>query len=172
MIQKNILYTLSINALIYNLIGTSINLIIASVALYYFLPLMVPWLSPILVIGIIIPLGYLSVFLAWKFFEYMITDTGIMIRHGFIFRTVKTINFNDLQNARAHYGPISMLCGVKVVNGFTASPAQVRVSSNGDGASTTTIIPDIHVVLRSDEAEELVQLMHKTDIQKVQIISS
>lgn len=173
MIIKNIPQKLNIAALYYMLTINSIVLIIIAIVAGIFLQMYAPWINTLGAVAVVIFIvalpTFLYTFFYWKLFEYVISDDAIMIKSGVIVRGEKSVNFNDIQNAQASYGPITALLGIKKLKAFTASPSQISVVSNGQGGTTTTVTPDVNIILLKAEAEELLKIMRHGDIQKVQV---
>jgi hypothetical protein len=187
MIQKDTTQKLSVRVLLYGLIGgipgnilgsvffTAIPFMFYQLIPYYFQHRdfnMSVFISPAFgwsALAVFV-FNYIMFYLGWLLYEYTITDASIIVRSGVIYRTNKSVNFNDLESAQANYGPVSLLFGVKKVVAYSSSPAQVSSYTDKNGTHTT-VTPDVSIILVKEDAEELVKLMRVGDIQKVHVIA-
>lgn len=115
----------------------------------------------------LVKLIYIAIW--WKLFEYQIGEDYIAVKFGVIFRTDKSINFNDVQSINAAFGPLLALFGLRQVRGFTSSPEQLVITSTKSGAQTRHV-PDIQILLDKQIAEELLVKIRKEDVQKVRMV--
>lgn len=173
MIQVNIPQKLSLTTLIYMLFRHLITYVIIFLIAYFLSlsPQFIQYKS--LVIGgatFLLVFSFLFTILYWKLFEYTIGDSYIKVHSGVIFRSEKNINFNDIQSANAVFGPLLAIFGLKEIRGFTSSPGQLIISSRGNSGIQTQHVPDIEIILDKQTAQELLEMMRKGDIQKVQSV--
>ena len=65
-----------------------------------------------------------------------------------------------------------MIFGLSELQGFTSSPAQISISSSGgaNNRTTTTVTPDVSIVMPAVDASELSQMMNSGRVQKVQAV--
>ena len=115
-------------------------------------------------------LSSVYIWLWWKLFEYTVAENHIQIRSGVIFRSEKNVNFNDIQSANAVFGPLLAVLGLRQVRGFTSSPEQIVITTTKTG-SRTQHIPDIQIILDKQTAEDLLEVIRKGDVHKVQAVS-
>jgi len=118
-------------------------------------------------------LMYLYNILYYKTFSFSLTEDFISITSGIIYVSTKTIDFKDVQNISSRRGPMLMIFGLSMLNGFTASPGQLVVTTSSYGRSTS-YKPDISIVLNQNDSEELRKFITKeetNDIQKVEVVS-
>ena len=126
--------------------------------------------APVIVV-VIVALLFIYVFAWWKIFSYTVFNDHITIHSGVIFQETKTVNFNDIENVSSLSGPLIALFGLCTVRGFTSSPGQLVVTGSKNG-TTTTYRPDISIILDTQTAAELIQLMQKSDVQKVENVTA
>jgi len=122
--------------------------------------------GPLIIFGIPIALFVLAAlywFLYYNMFSFTLTDQSISITSGILFSSTKTTDFRAVQDVATKRGPLLMIFGLGILQGFTSSPDQIRVSSGsfrlGGGAfgtnAHTTYRPDISVPLSAADAETL-----------------
>lgn len=169
MINKNVPLKLPPNALAYKLSqAVIISIILSIVAKFY------PETSSyylLLGLGLLILSGIYT-FAYVSLFSYVIGSDAITVNSGVLFRSEKIINYNDLQNVDVQRGPLLMLFGLSNLRGFTASPGQLMISSDDHGHTSTTVTPDVQILLTKQDGEELAQIMRAGHIQKVQQVQN
>lgn len=168
MITQNSKLTLPQSVIFYKVIQFGITAIILGFFSSFF-----PEVSGYSFVGaiFIFVFGVAYAYLSWMFFSYLISENSITINSGILFRTSKTVNFNDLESINVATGPVLMLMGLAQVKGFTSSPAQTIVSSSRNGRTQTTVIPDVDLILTKSDAEEIASLVKTGQIQKVQNVA-
>lgn len=168
MIQLNSKQKLSVRVLAYTLIQYFLGVCIALALLLSISKSKIqiePWVN-IIVLFLFVPIP-LYYFLWWKFFSFTVSEQGVIIDSGVIFKENKMVNFNDLQNIKSSFGPILFIFGLRKVQGFTSSPGQLIITSV-DRNTTTSYMPDVSIILEKDTAQEFLNLARRGDIQKVQ----
>lgn len=173
MIQQNIPLKLATSVLSYKITQAVLSAIFLSVVIQFF-PQTASYRVEA-IIGVFI-VGIVYAYLYWMFFSYQISQTSIVIRSGVIFRSAKTVEFNNLQNASADRGPLLMLFGLSRFNGFTASVGQISFSSSTHtdaqgrttSSSSSTTRPDVDIILPKADAEEMLTWVQSGHIQRVQ----
>jgi uncharacterized membrane protein YdbT with pleckstrin-like domain len=163
MIQQDVSLKLPSNALTYGILQS----LVLPVFLTIFAKFIPQTAGYYILIGIVLLiLSIVYAFIYFSTFSYVVNKESIIINSGVIFKSSKTVNYNDLQNIQVNRGPILMMLGLASLQGFTSSPAQLVIS--GDGRTTrTTIKPDVEIILTLEDANELSQMMRVGDIQKV-----
>ena len=122
--------------------------------------------GPLIIFGIplaLFVLGALYWALYYSMFSFTITDQSVSITSGILFSQTKTTDFRAVQDIATKRGPLLMIFGLGVLQGFTSSPDQIRVSSGsfrlGGGVlgtnARTTYHPDISIPLPIANAEQL-----------------
>lgn len=122
--------------------------------------------GPLIIFGIpllLFVLGALYWTLYYSMFSFTLNDQSISITSGILFSQTKTTDFRAVQDVATKRGPLLMIFGLGILQGFTASPDQIRVSSGsfrlGGGAfgtnARTTYRPDISIPLPTADAEAL-----------------
>jgi membrane protein YdbS with pleckstrin-like domain len=164
MIQKNVSLKLPQAVLYYRIISLVIISVIIAV-FTYFVPQTTSYSVFIGVGFLVLTVVYAIIYLVT--YSYTVSDDSITINSGVLFKDSKTVNYNDLQNMQVKRGPLLMAFGLADVQGFTSSPGQLVISSSGRGGTNTTVKPDVEIVLTTEDANELAQMMHVGDIQKV-----
>lgn len=163
MIQKNIVLKLPPKALIYRITQTLIL-----VVLFFIFSRFFPQIATFLPIAIILFLVYIPyAILYFLTFSYFIAEDAITINSGIIFKSSKITNYNNFQNVEVKTGPMLMVFGLANLQGFTSSPAQLVISSSGNGHTSTQAKPDVFIVLLKEDAQELAQMMRVGDVQRV-----
>jgi membrane protein YdbS with pleckstrin-like domain len=163
MISQNVSLKLASGVIIYKLIQAIIFSVIIAVIIK-FIP---PTSHYYILVGVgLVVLTVLYAILFVSTFSYVITAESIIINSGVVFKTSKTVNYNDLQNIQIKNGPLLAMCGLSNLLAFTSSPAQMMVSGNGRNTQTT-YMPDVQILMAKLDAQELSQMMRVGDIQKV-----
>lgn len=172
MITFNVPQKLSSKVLSYSMTGAVIWAVIVTVAvtavgltIFREIRLFAP-----MIVVVFFALLFVYVFAWWKIFSYTVFTDHITIHSGVIFQETKTVNFNDIENVSSLSGPLIALFGLRTLKGFTSSPGQLVVSGSKNG-TTTTYRPDINIILDAQTAAELMQLMQKSDVQKVENVT-
>jgi membrane protein YdbS with pleckstrin-like domain len=139
--------------------------------------------SPLIVFGIPAALFILAALywiLYYNMFSFVVTEGSISITSGVLFSSTKTTDFRAVQDVATKRGPLLMIFGLGILQGFTSSPDQIRVSGGsfrlGGGAfgnnARTTYNPDISIPLPAVDAEQLrSQIATSAEVQKVQVVS-
>jgi membrane protein YdbS with pleckstrin-like domain len=168
MITRDIPLKLPASALVYEMIKSVIL-----VGVLFAFSLFFPQADPYRVMGGLLLIIYCFAYnvVYWKLFSYQVSAAEVAISSGVLFRSSKSVAYNRLQNVDIKRGPLLMACGLAEIQGFTASPAQVIVSSSRNSGSTTTITPDIRLVIGAQDAQELSGLMQAGNVQKVQAVT-
>lgn len=130
--------------------------------------------GPLIVFGIPLLLLFLSILyniLYYNLFSFIVEAEKISITSGVLFPSTREIEFRSVQNVSTTKGPILMLCGLENVQGFTSSPGQIVVTYNKNGGSSTAYRPDINLILKSSDAEQLRnQIASASEAEAVRII--
>ncbi len=109
--------------------------------------------------------------LYFTMYSFVLDSDKISITSGVVFSSTKTIDFKAIQNVSTQRGPLLMMFGLETVQGFTSSPSQLVIQSNGNGGSSTTYRPDISITRVSADAEELRNLIAQSaEVNKVRIV--
>lgn len=138
--------------------------------------------GPFVIFGIpllLFILGALYWLLYYSMFSFMLTDQSVSITSGILFSQTKTTDFRAVQDVSTKRGPLLMIFGLSILQGFTSSPDQIRVSSGSfrlGGAfgnnARTTYRPDISIPLPSSVAEQLrSQIATTAQTQNVRVVS-
>lgn len=138
-------------------------------------------LSPLVVFGIpfaIFILAALYWILYYSMFSFTITDQSVSITSGVLFSSTKTTDFRAVQDVATKRGPLLMIFGLGILQGFTSSPDQIRVSSGSfklggalGNSARTTYHPDILIPLPSSDAEQLRnQISKSAQTQNVHVV--
>jgi membrane protein YdbS with pleckstrin-like domain len=92
----------------------------------------------------------------WYFrnFSFVADATGLSTTSGIIVTTEKTVQYEEAENASLVRGPILGLFGLAKLRVFTASPAQIIITTTR-GGTTTTHKPDVDMSLPESDAMEL-----------------
>jgi len=130
-------------------------------------------MGPLVTTGLPLALLFLIVLyniLYYKMYSFVLDSDKISITSGVVFSSTKTVDFKTIQNISTKRGPILMLFGLKIVQGFTSSPGQLVVTGNR-GQTSTTYRPDISIPLIADDAEQLRNLIAQAaEVDKVKIV--
>jgi membrane protein YdbS with pleckstrin-like domain len=151
-------------ALWYKQVSSAITIIILALILLFF----DRWLE--LIPFILLVVIWVYNYFWWKKFEYTVFKDHIITKVGIIFQTEKSLNYNDFQSVEGKTGPLLNLFGLEQINGFTSSPQQIVISSTKNGTRTKHI-PDLQILLEKDYAKQILTLIPKGDVQKVQNIN-
>jgi membrane protein YdbS with pleckstrin-like domain len=121
--------------------------------------------GPLIIFGIplaLFVLGALYWALYYSMFSFTITDQSVSITSGILFSQTKTTDFRAVQDIATKRGPLLMIFGLGVLQGFTSSPDQIRVTSGSfrlggalGNSARTTYHPDISIPLPVTDAEQL-----------------
>ena len=121
--------------------------------------------GPLIIFGIpfvLFILGALYWSLYYSMFSFTITDQSVSITSGILFSQTKTTDFRAVQDVATKRGPLLMIFGLGVLQGFTSSPDQIRVTSGSfrlggalGNSARTTYHPDISIPLPASDAEQL-----------------
>ncbi len=114
-------------------------------------------MGPLVTSGIPLVLLLLNVLynlLYYKMYSFVVDTGKISVTSGVVFPSTKTTDFRMVQNVATQRGPLLMMFGLQMVQGFTSSPGQLVISSGKNGTSTT-YRPDISIPLVSEDAEQL-----------------
>ncbi|MDO8561943.1 MAG: PH domain-containing protein [bacterium] len=112
-----------------------------------------------LFVGVGILLAIVLVGYRWLWyllFSFVLTERGVTINSGVLFRQSKTIDSNRMQNVNNVRGPLLMIFGLTGVQIWTASPDQVSFSTSYSRNGRSTIVrpkPDGLLILRKGDAE-------------------
>jgi membrane protein YdbS with pleckstrin-like domain len=188
MIQLNVQTKLSQRTVWYRLVGTFIFIIILIFILNYIagmgtvnavvngVPTVinVGSMGPLVTFGVPLILLCLMVLYNisyYKMYSFLLDSDKISVTSGVFFQSTETVDFKTIQNVSTKRGPLLMLFGLEVVQGFTSSPDQLIVSSNGKGGTRTTYRPDISIPLLSADAEQLRNLIAQSaEVDKVRVV--
>lgn len=161
------------SVLVYKFIQAFIGSIIL-IAFTFFAPQLSPFRLILPIVTLLLSFGY--TYLWWSLYRYEISSEAITIQSGVLFRSNKSVAFNDLQSAEVNTGPLLLMLGLGRFVAFTASPRQVVMNTsynqNGRGGTSSTIRPDVDLIITKAEAEEVLTQTRKGDIQKVQAVGN
>jgi uncharacterized membrane protein YdbT with pleckstrin-like domain len=159
-IQQNTNLKLPLSALYYAILQAVIYSSIVAL-IVKFIPLIGDYAILMGIVLILLSAIYTVVY--FFTFSFQVNDKSITMNRGVFFKTSKSVNFNDLQNVQIKRGPFLMMFGLARVQGLTSSPGQLAISSAGHNTSTS-VRPDIVIVLTKEDATELAQIMRKGDL--------
>ena len=158
MIEQNTNLKLPVGALYYALSQAVIYSLV--VALFIkFIPFIGGYAVLVGVILIILSSVYTVAY--FSTYSFQINNKNITMNRGVFFKSSKMVNFNDLQNVQIKRGPFLMMFGLSRIQGLTSSPGQLVIS--GGRNSSSSVRPDIVLVLNQENAKELAQMMNAGD---------
>src|SRR3989344_389314 len=147
MIQKNVVLKLPFSVLTYRIIQAVIFSVVLAILTKFF-PQTSDYYILISVVWLVLSVGYTIAYLAT--FSYVIGDDAVTVNSGVFFKSNKITNYNNLQNIETKTGPVLMMFGLSHLRGFTSSPAQLVITSSGNGRTNTSVKPDVQITLNKE----------------------
>ena len=187
MIQTGIQTRLSSKVIWYRLVGAIIFVVILAILLKFIAgmgsihatingaptTINTGSMGPFITIGIPLALFVLIVLyniLYYNMYSFVLDSDKISVTSGVVFSSTKTVDFKTIQNISSQRGPLLMLFGLEILQGFTSSPGQLVITGNR-GQSNASYRPDISIPLISDDAEQLRnQIARAAEVDKVKIV--
>ena len=145
----------------------TINGVISSTSFSATIPALI-----LILLGVFLPCYSIFWYLT---FSFMVSEQGITINSGVLFRSSRTIDFNKVQNVDNTRGPLQMMFGLTGVNIWTASQDQLRFSTvtiGGIPRTRASARPDGKLYLSGQDADYLKDyIAKKSSVQNVQMVS-
>ena len=124
--------------LIKGVLFVTIFLVFFSLLLIYGLMAEVVELALVGMIAIIIWVGIFCMYLLWVYlfyprYKYAISEEGVLINRGILWKAFRTIPYGRIQHVSINKGPIEQLLGISNINIFTAGTGSMGSSAASKG---------------------------------------
>lgn len=116
------------------------------------------WLLMIMILTFFMILAFISLYLDYYFFSFMVSENTITINRGMIIKRSKSIPFDKVQNVSTVSGIIARLFGLAAIKIWTTSPSQIiGITKEREFEAA----PDGRLVLEKEDAEWLKNFITK-----------